>query len=243
MKTVVDSSRSRFSAEVSVPVRGTELRGDLHVPDPVAGLVVFAHGSGSSRKSPRNRFVAQKLWEAGLGTLLLDLLTPEEEAVDWETGHFRFDIDFLAGRLLAATEWSAGQESVGRLPLGYFGASTGGAAALLAAAELPALVRAVVSRGGRPDLAGPALHRVQAPTLLIVGGADVDVLEMNRAALARLRCVKELRIVPRASHLFPEPGALEEVARHAASWFQRHLGSPGWAPNRADRHEISMRGE
>jgi dienelactone hydrolase len=236
-------AKASFSIDVSVRVHQAELRGDLHLPAPASGLVIFAHGSGSSRHSPRNRFVAKKLGEAGLGTLLLDLLTPEEEAVDWDTGHLRFDIGFLAGRLLAATDWAARQESLGDLSIGYFGASTGGAAALLSAAERPELVRAVVSRGGRPDLAGRELHRVQAPTLLIVGGADVDVLEMNRAALARLRCEKQLRIVQGASHLFPEPGALEEVARHAAAWFQRHLGSPEWAPGRADRLEASVRGE
>ena len=243
MKATNQSSRARFSVEVSIPVREADLRGDLHLPAPVTGLVIFAHGSGSSRHSPRNQVVAKSLWEAGLGTLLLDLLTPEEEAFDWETGQLRFDIGFLAGRLLAATDWASRQESLRDLPTGYFGASTGGAAALLAAAERPGLIRAVVSRGGRPDLAGRELHRVQAPTLLIVGGADPDVLELNRAALARLRCEKQLRIVEGATHLFPEPGALDEVSRHAAAWFQRHLGSPDWAPGQFDRLEVSVRGE
>ena len=213
------------------------------MPDPADGLVIFAHGSGSGRKSPRNRLVASRLQEAGLATLLLDLLTLEEEAVGRQTAHLRFDIPFLARRLLAATDWAHGQSGLGELPIGYFGASTGGAAALIAAAERSELVRAVVSRGGRPDLAGAALHRVGAATLLVVGGADVDVLELNETALARLRCEKELRVVPGASHLFSEPGALEEVAGHAAAWFRRHLGSPDWAPTRGDRLEASVRGE
>jgi pimeloyl-ACP methyl ester carboxylesterase len=243
MRAAREPSKAGLGIDVRVRVGEAELRGNLYLPAPVAGLVIFAHGSGSSRHSPRNRFVAEKLREAGLGTLLLDLLTPEEEAVDSETGHLRFDIGFLAGRLLGATDWAARQESLRDLPLGYFGASTGAAAALLAAAERPELVRAVVSRGGRPDLAGHELHLVQAPTLLIVGGSDVDVLEMNRAALARLRCVKQLRIVTGATHLFPEPGALEEVSKHAAAWFQRHLGSPDWSPGRGDQLETSVRGE
>lgn len=231
------------AGEVQLAIPSSRLTGNLDVPDPAVGLVIFAHGSGSSRRSPRNRFVAQKLREAGMATLLTDLLTPEEEALDLEQGHLRFDIPFLAGRLLAVTDWAARHDTVGRLPLGYFGASTGAAAALLAAAEREGTVRAVVSRGGRPDLAGTALHRVTAPTLLIVGGADVDVLEMNRAALAGLRCEKELRIVPRATHLFPEPGALENVAGLAAAWFRRHLGTSEWAPASGDRLEVSVRGE
>jgi pimeloyl-ACP methyl ester carboxylesterase len=233
----------RSTTPVTLSAGSATLAGDLSVPEPVYGLVMFAHGSGSSRKSPRNRFVASRLREAGLATLLLDLLTPEEEAIDIETAHLRFDIAFLARRLLAATDWASRQNFLAELPLGYFGASTGGAAALLAAAERPQLVRAVVSRGGRPDLAGSALHRVEAPTLLIVGGDDVDVLELNAEALARLRCEKELRIVPGASHLFSEPGALEEVASYAAAWFRQHLGSPDWAPTRGDRLDASVRGE
>jgi putative phosphoribosyl transferase len=229
--------------EVRLAIPSTHLTGNLEKPARIQGVVVFAHGSGSGRKSPRNRLVAQKLREAGMATLLLDLLTPEEETLDLERGHLRFDIAFLAVRLLAATDWVRRQDSLRGLPLGYFGASTGAAAALLAAAERGEAVHAVVSRGGRPDLAGTALHRVVAPTLLIVGGADVDVLELNRAAFAHLRCEKELRIVPRASHLFPEPGALEEVAGLAAAWFGRHLGKPEWAPSSGDRLESSVRGE
>jgi putative phosphoribosyl transferase len=250
MRCVVDKGARRErrdfeleGGEVRLELAAAHLKGNLEVPSPVQGLVVFAHGSGSSRKSPRNQFVARKLREAGLATLLMDLLTPEEEALDLEQGHLRFDIAFLAGRLLAATDWVRRQDSTGGLPLGYFGASTGAAAALLAAAERGEAVRAVVSRGGRPDLAGPALHRVVAPTLLIVGGADAEVLELNRVALARLRCERELRIVPRASHLFPEPGALEEVAGLAAAWFRRHLGKPEWAPSSGDRLDASVRGE
>ncbi len=220
-----------------------ELTGNLEIPAPVQGLVIFAHGSGSGRKSPRNQYVARRLREAGMATLLMDLLTPEEEALDVERAHLRFDIAFLAGRLLAATDWAGRQDSVRGLPIGYFGASTGAAAALVAAAERGPLVRAVVSRGGRPDLAGPALHAVVAPTLLIVGGADVEVLDLNRGALAQLRCPKDLRIVPGASHLFPEPGALEEVAGLAAEWFGRHLDPPEWAPTPGDRLDVSVRGE
>ncbi len=228
---------------VRIAVPSAHLTGNLEVPSPARGLVVFAHGSGSSRHSPRNQFVARRLRDAGMATLLIDLLTPEEEALDLEQAHLRFDIAFLAGRLLAATDWARRQDSVRGLPLGYFGASTGAAAALLAAAERGKAIRAIVSRGGRPDLAGPALHRVVAPTLLIVGSADPEVLELNEAALAALRCEKELRIVPGASHLFPEPGALEQVAQLAAAWFRRHLSRPEWAPSPADRLDSSVRGE
>jgi dienelactone hydrolase len=233
----------RNTSEVRLAVPSAHLTGNLDVPRNVQGLVVFAHGSGSSRKSPRNRFVAQKLREAGMATLLMDLLTPEEEALDLERGQLRFDIAFLAGRLLAATDWVSDQGSVRGLPLGYFGASTGAAAALLAAAERGKAVRAVVSRGGRPDLAETALHQVTAPTLLIVGGADREVLELNLAALTHMHCPKELRIVRGATHLFPEPGALEEVARFAAAWFRQHLGQAEWAPAPGDRLDASVRGE
>ena len=239
----VKADRNHDASEVRLAVSSAHLTGNLDVPRPVQGLVVFAHGSGSSRKSPRNRFVAQKLREAGMATLLMDLLTPEEEALDLEPGHLRFDIAFLAGRLLAATDWVRRLDAVHGLPLAYFGASTGAAAALLAAAERGQEIRAVVSRGGRPDLAGTALHRVSAPTLLIVGGADREVLELNLAALSRLRCPKELRIVQGATHLFAEPGALEEVARFAAAWFRQHLGQPEWAPLSSDRLDASVRGE
>jgi pimeloyl-ACP methyl ester carboxylesterase len=186
-------------------------------------VVLFAHGSGSSRHSRRNRHVAALLNEAKLATLLLDLLTVEEEAVDMRTAHLRFDIGLLAGRLIVATDWLTREPDTQRLPVGYFGASTGAAAALVAAAERPDVVDAVVSRGGRPDLAGPALPLVRAPTLLIVGGDDVTVLELNRQALAQLRAEKELVIIPGATHLFEEPGALDEVARLARDWFERYL--------------------
>jgi putative phosphoribosyl transferase len=199
------------------------LEGDLGVPSQALGVVLFAHGSGSSRHSPRNRFVASKLRESGLATLLVDLLTLEEEAEDVRTARLRFDIALLADRLVGATSWLAGASDTVGLRVGYFGASTGGGAALVAAAELPDVVGAVVSRGGRPDLAGSALSRVEAPTLLIVGGEDKPVIEMNRAALAQLRCEKRLEVVPDATHLFQEPGTLEEVARLAGLWFRDHL--------------------
>lgn len=193
------------------------------LPSNAAGIVLFAHGSGSSRHSPRNRFVAHAIQSAGIGTLLFDLLTREEEAVDDADGRLRFDIGLLARRLVAATRWLARQRGAHALGLGYFGASTGGAAALVAASQLGLAIDAVVSRGGRPDLAGDALPRVQSPTLLIVGERDEVVLDLNRDALARLECPKELAIVPAATHLFEEPGALEEVATLATSWFLRHL--------------------
>jgi predicted phosphoribosyltransferase/dienelactone hydrolase len=185
--------------------------------------VLFAHGSGSSRFSPRNRRVAAELQQAGFGTLLLDLMTPDEEAADRERAHLRFDIHFLAQRLIAATIWAARQDAVQGLPIGYFGASTGAAAALVAAAAFGNAVQAVVSRGGRPDLAGETLPHVQAPTLLIVGGRDEEVLRLNRAALEELRCDNQLVLVPGATHLFEEPGALEEVSRLAARWFRRYF--------------------
>ncbi len=198
------------------------LEGNLFLPAEAQGVVLFAHGSGSSRHSPRNRFVAQVLNQAGLATLLLDLLTADEEAIDAFSARYRFDIGLLAERLTGAVDWLHATEATADLAVGCFGASTGAAAALMTAAERPHLVRAVVSRGGRPDLAGPALERVQAPTLLIVGGNDAPVLDLNRQALERLAATqKELRIVPGATHLFEEPGALEEVARLAADWFTR----------------------
>jgi len=203
--------------EVDIPPIG--LAGILQKPKDAYALVVFAHGSGSSRLSPRNTFVAQALNDRGIATLLFDLLTSAEEADRANV----FDIPMLADRLVDAVRWLDEQQSVANLPLGLFGASTGAAAALVAAAKLPRRVGAVVSRGGRPDLAGNALDTVQAPTLLIVGGADFGVIELNEQALARLRAPKALEIVPRASHLFPEPGALEAVIDHAAAWFERHL--------------------
>jgi len=199
------------------------LEGNLAIPDGAHGIVLFAHGSGSSRHSPRNRFVASELQGRGLATLLIDLLTAEEEQVDMRTGHLRFDIGMLAHRLVVTTDWLANQAQTEQLKLGYFGASTGAAAALVAAAERPKRVAAVVSRGGRPDLAGPALPNVAAPTLLIVGGDDGPVIGLNRQAYARLHVEKRLEIVPGASHLFEEPGTLEEVARLAGEWFERYL--------------------
>jgi putative phosphoribosyl transferase len=201
------------------------LEGNLSLPEGARGVVLFAHGSGSSRHSPRNRHVARLLNEAKLATLLIDLLTPDEEAIDLRTAHLRFDIGLLAERLVGATDWLTHYPDTRDLRVGYFGASTGTGAALVAAAERPHVVGAVVSRGGRPDLAGPALPRVRAPTLLIVGGNDFRVVELNRAALAQLRCEKRLVIVPGATHLFEEPGALDEVARLAREWFERHLMS------------------
>ena len=203
---------------VHVPIGAVALEGNLDVPDDALGVVLFAHGSGSSRHSPRNRYVAQALRDAGLATLLIDLLTPDEERVDIRTAHLRFDIGLLAERLVAATDWLGQHPATQHLRVGYFGASTGGGAALVAAAERPD-VGAVVSRGGRPDLAGAALARVRAPTLLIVGGNDIPVIALNRQALAQLRAEKELAIVPGATHLFEEPGTLEEVARLARDWF------------------------
>jgi putative phosphoribosyl transferase len=209
---------------VLLSIDPVSLEGDLALPPGARGIVLFAHGSGSSRKSPRNRFVAQRLWDAGLATLLFDLLTEEEEAVDRRTARLRFDIELLTERLVGATDWILQQAEVADLPLGYFGASTGGGAALAAAAHRPTHVAAVVSRGGRPDLAGDALPAVRAPTLLIVGGDDGSVVTLNERALPRLGAsVKELSIVPGAAHLFEEPGKLEEVARLAANWFGRHL--------------------
>ena len=205
--------------DVAIPAGGARLGGELRLPGEPVGVVVFAHGSGSSRHSPRNAFVAQQLFEAGLGTLLFDLLTAGEDR-DYAT---RFDIALLSSRLMAATEWLRGRDEAASLPIGYFGASTGAAAALVAAATLPG-ISAVVSRGGRPDLAGEsALGRVRAPTLLIVGGEDREVIALNRGALGALNCEKALRIVPGATHLFEEAGTLEQVAALAAEWFRRWL--------------------
>lgn len=211
--------------EVRVSAGPVTLEGNLGIPYDARGVVLFAHGSGSGRLSPRNRYVAQALREAGLATLLVDLLTTEEEEVDLQTRHLRFDIGLLAERLAGATDWLAQEADTRDLPVGYFGASTGVGAALVAAAEKPEAVGAIVSRGGRPDLAGEALPRVAAPTLLIVGEEDRPVIDMNRDALTQMLVEKELEIVPGATHLFEEPGKLEEVARLAAGWFARHLGS------------------
>jgi putative phosphoribosyl transferase len=209
---------------VAVVANSTELPGRLVLPVDNRGVVVFAHGSGSSRYSPRNLQVARELERRGLGTLLIDLLTPGEEAVDLRTAEFRFDIPLLSRRVVGAVDWLAEQDATADRPLGCFGASTGAAAALFAAAKRPGRVQAVVSRGGRPDLAMAALPDVTAPTLLIVGGRDEPVIRMNRHAFEQLRCEKELAIVPGATHLFEEPGTLEEVARLAGDWFFRNLG-------------------
>ncbi len=216
-------TRESEEAPVRISVGSVVLDGSLAVPAGARGIVLFAHGSGSSRHSPRNHHVAEVLHQAGLGTLLFDLLTQDEERIDMRTAELRFDIPLLAKRLVGATDWLASRPATQRLGVGYFGASTGGGAALVAAAERPDRVWAVVSRGGRPDLAGAALPRVQAPTLLIVGGEDAPVIVMNRAALARLRCEKKLEIVPGATHLFEEPGTLEVVAHLAREWFLRYL--------------------
>ncbi len=208
---------------VQIPADRVTLSGDFSVPTPARGVVIFAHGSGSSRKSPRNRYVAHVLNQVGLATLLFDLLTGDEESIDFRTAELRFDIELLAGRLGHATDWLLQQPKVEALRIGYFGASTGAAAALVAAAAAPRRIAAAVSRGGRPDLAGSALPRVEAPTLLIVGGNDTAVIDLNRAAMDRLHCEKRLEIVPGANHLFEEPGTLEEVARLAREWFEVHL--------------------
>ncbi len=215
-------TREQIERAVRIPPIGLE--GDLVVPENSAGIVVFAHGSGSSRQSSRNRYVAGALRQGSLGTLLMDLLTRDEEAVDLRTAHLRFDIPLLAERLVHATDWLLAQPETRELKIGYFGASTGGGAALVAAARRPGRVGAIVSRGGRPDLAKASLAEVRAPTLLIVGGDDVPVIEMNRSAYQDLTCEKEMQIVPGASHLFEEPGALEQVADLARRWFERHLG-------------------
>jgi putative phosphoribosyl transferase len=223
---------------VFIDTAGVELEGGLVIPEQAYGIVLFAHGSGSSRHSPRNRFVADWLHSAGLATLLMDLLTSEEEQMDDRTGRLRFDIELLADRLCGAVEWLADFQETRNLRIGIFGASTGGGAAAVAAARKPGLVRAVVSRGGRPDLAGSSLQSVLCPTLLIVGGNDRIVINLNREALSQLLApVKELAIVPGATHLFEEPGTLEQVARLAADWFRRYLapvapsGEIGHAPS------------
>jgi putative phosphoribosyl transferase len=210
--------------EVCIPAVGVRLDGNLTIVDGATALVLFVHGSGSSRHSPRNQFVARTLNNAGLGTLLFDLLTPEEEAIDARTAELRFNIKLLAERLVHATKWAKQQHQTRNLRIGYFGSSTGGGAALVAAAEGSQDVGAVVSRGGRPDLADEALPRVKAPTLLIVGGDDDIVIELNEQARDRMRCEVKLEIVPGATHLFEEPGALDRVAQLASDWFVNHIG-------------------
>ena len=212
-----------FSREIEIRTDSVGLSGELTIPGGATGIVLFAHGSGSSRFSPRNKHVAKVLQNAGLGTLLFDLLTANEEAVDAYTRHLRFDIGLLAQRLVAAAEWLQNYEEARSLKVGFFGSSTGGAAALVAAALLGEKVGAVVSRGGRPDLAGAALEKVTPPVLLIVGGYDDIVIQLNEQAYERLKCEKTLKIVAGASHLFEEPGTLEAVAQLAADWFARYL--------------------
>ncbi|PZR97583.1 MAG: hydrolase [Candidatus Chloroheliales bacterium] len=217
--------KGQYGAEraVQVTVGAATLDGDLVIPAQAEGVVLFAHGSGSSRHSPRNRYVAQWLNQAGLATLLLDLLTAEEEQVDIETAHLRFDIGLLAERLVGATDWLTQNPATANLRIGYFGASTGAGAALVAAAQRPTTIGAVVSRGGRPDLARDFLPQVRAPTLLIVGGNDEPVIAMNRQALAMLHTEKRIEIIPGATHLFEEPGKLEQVAQLARDWLTRYL--------------------
>jgi len=221
---VSERERVHVRRNVQIPAGDRMLEGQLTVPPRAKGLVLFAHGSGSGRHSPRNQYVAGQLQQLGMATFLLDLLTQEEETMDALTGHLRFDIGLLASRLVAATEWARLERETRTLDLGYFGASTGAAAALIGAAERPEMVHAVVSRGGRPDLAEAWLPRVKAPTLLIVGEEDDEVLTLNEDAFDLLECPKELEVVPNATHLFPEPGALETVAALAGAWFTRHLG-------------------
>jgi len=219
----VENSDTSSETLVRVNAGPLTLEGNLTIPGGAGGVVLFAHGSGSSRHSPRNRYVAEVLNQARLATLLIDLLTSDEEEYDMRTAELRFDIPLLAGRLTAATDWLLENESTSFMKLGYFGASTGAAAALVASTERPDAVNAIVSRGGRPDMAGEALPLVQAPTLLIVGGNDTQVITLNEMAYDRLQSEKEMSIIPGATHLFSEPGTLEEVSRLAAGWFTRYL--------------------
>jgi putative phosphoribosyl transferase len=219
----VDNTSTYKQHLVSVPAGEVQLEGNLIIPNTATGIVLFAHGSGSGRHSPRNQYVAEVLHQNGLATLLIDLLTQEEEAIDLITRHLRFDIPLLASRLVNTTDWLTQNPETQNLAVGYFGASTGAGAALVAAAQRPQAVKAIVSRGGRPDLAGSALPHVQAATLLIVGGYDTPVIAMNQDALHQLRIEKHLEIIPRATHLFEEPGALAAVAQLASQWFTRYL--------------------
>ncbi|HEX5383213.1 MAG TPA: alpha/beta family hydrolase [Propionibacteriaceae bacterium] len=217
---------SDLESPVQIPAAGVILEGDLITPADAAGVLVFAHGSGSSRHSPRNRMVAARLQEAGYATLLMDLLTPGEDEIDSRTRKFRFDIPRLASRLTGAIRWLSDRPDTAEMPVALFGASTGAAAALIAAAEVADHVQLVISRGGRPDLAGDALPRVQAPTLLIVGGRDLEVLDLNKAAAAQLRGPVEIAVVPGATHLFEERGALDRVVELAVGALRQHLGAP-----------------
>ena len=209
---------------VEIQLDLVKLEGNLSIPKNSIGIVLFAHGSGSGRMSPRNRFVASELNRNGIGTLLFDLLTRDEECVDMQTAHLRFDIPLLSQRLVETTDWLLKSFKNADLNVGYFGASTGAAAALVAASERPSIIKAVVSRGGRPDLAGQSLGFVKCPTLLLVGGYDENVIELNKQAMAKLKSEKELIIIPEATHLFEESGKLEQVAQHASNWFLQYLG-------------------
>ena len=212
-----------ISKEILIRINGKSIFGNLKIPEKAEGLIIFAHGSGSSRFSTRNNYVAGILNKNNLGTLLFDLLTAEEEKIDNYTAEYRFNIKLLAKRLIDVTDWLIKEPSLKNLKLGYFGASTGAAAALAAAAKRPDIIYAVVSRGGRPDLAMESLHGVKAPTLLIVGGEDFEVIELNRTAYENISAKKKLEIIPGATHLFEEPGTLEEVSRLSAKWFTRYL--------------------
>jgi len=219
----MESEMSLKSRLIYIPVGREEIQGDLRIPENSTAMVAFAHGSGSSRHSPRNKYVADVLNTAGIGTLLMDLLTPNEELLDFQSGEHRFDITLLAERLSTVTTWLRSQSTTQRLHTGYFGSSTGAAAAIVAAAKHRVVIEAVVSRGGRPDLAGDSLTSVPCPTLLIVGGNDRSVIELNRQAATQLKAEHRLEIIPNAGHLFEEPGALEQVAGLAARWFEKHL--------------------
>ena len=224
MASQESAKRNRTEREISICAGAMALRGTLGLPEQPKGVVLFAHGSGSSRSSPRNRHVARVLQSRHMATLLFDLLTSDEEIIDRRTAELRFNIELLAGRLIGATKWIMCQPEVVELPVGYFGASTGAAATMVAAAELPGVISAIVSRGGRADLAGNSLHSVHSPVLLIVGGEDGPVITLNREALVELGSAeKKLVIVPGATHLFEEPGKLDEVATLASDWFDRHL--------------------
>jgi dienelactone hydrolase len=218
------TKNEKDSTFVEIQLDLVKLEGNLSIPKNSIGIVLFAHGSGSGRTSPRNRFVARELNQKGIATLLFDLLTLEEEEVDMQTAHLRFDILLLSQRLVETTDWLLKNSKISNLNVGYFGASTGAAAALVAAAERPDIVKAVVSRGGRPDLAGQSLGSVKCPTLLLVGGYDDVVIDLNKQAMAKLKSEKKLIIIPEATHLFEEPGKLEQVAKHATDWFMRYIG-------------------